>query len=191
MHKARGLYVVLTLSVVATSCFTRKSPSVFTPPPPQTHPQTPDGLPELPPAPDINSTVAGNEPTEGGFTMPPRVEPPPAPPPATTGRRAARPAAPPATSAPDTPPPPKLGQIFTADQLREYNRTLEESLERVRKALAMVAGKNLSAPQNEIVVRIRTFQKQAEQAREQDLVTAVNLARRADLLAQDLVGRLP
>lgn len=123
--------------------------------------------------------------------MPPRVEPPPAPPPATTGRRAARPAAPPATSAPDTPPPPKLGQIFTADQLREYNRTLEESLERVRKALAMVAGKNLSAPQNEIVVRIRTFQKQAEQAREQDLVTAVNLARRADLLAQDLVGRLP
>ncbi len=39
--------------------------------------------------------------------------------------------------------------------------------------------------------RIRTFQKQAEQAREQDLVTAVSLARRAEVLAQDLVGRLP
>jgi hypothetical protein len=41
------------------------------------------------------------------------------------------------------------------------------------------------------VGRIQTFQKQAEQARELDLVTAVNLARRADLLAQDLIKRLP
>jgi len=32
---------------------------------------------------------------------------------------------------------------------------------------------------------------QAEQTREQDLVTAVNLARRADLLAKDLLERLP
>ena len=61
----------------------------------------------------------------------------------------------------------------------------------MRKALAIAAGKNLNANQSEIVNRIRTFQKQAEQAREQDLVTAVNLARRADLLAQDLIKRLP
>jgi hypothetical protein len=54
-----------------------------------------------------------------------------------------------------------------------------------------VAGKALNAEQSEIAERIRTFQKQAEQARDQDLVTAVNLARRADLLAQDLVERLP
>ncbi len=61
----------------------------------------------------------------------------------------------------------------------------------MRKALAIAAGKNLNANQSEIVNRIRTFQKQAEQAREQDLVTAVNLARRADLLARDLLERLP
>jgi hypothetical protein len=42
-----------------------------------------------------------------------------------------------------------------------------------------------------ILNRIQTFQKQAEQARDADLVTAVNLARRADLLAQDLIKRLP
>jgi len=84
-----------------------------------------------------------------------------------------------------------LGQIFTADQLREYNRSLDESLDRVRKVLGNVAGKSLNPELTQIVSRIQTFQKQAEQARDQDLVTAVNLARRADLLAQDLVKRLP
>jgi hypothetical protein len=54
-----------------------------------------------------------------------------------------------------------------------------------------VAGKSLNGEQSEIADRIRTFEKQAEQAREQDLVTAVNLAKRADLLAQDLLQRLP
>jgi hypothetical protein len=91
----------------------------------------------------------------------------------------------------DAPAPPQLGQIFTPDQTREYNRTLNDSLDRVRKALAVVAGKNLNAEQSEIANRIRTFERQAEQAREQDLVTAVSLARRADLLAQDLLDRLP
>jgi hypothetical protein len=75
--------------------------------------------------------------------------------------------------------------------LREYNRNLDESLDRVRKVLATVGGRNLNPDLAEIVGRIQTFQRQAEQARESDLVTAVNLARRADLLAQDLVKRLP
>jgi hypothetical protein len=125
-------------------------------------------------------------------TMPQALDPPrPAPP-----QRRAPPAAPrTATSgtpaAPDAPAPPQLGQIFTPDQTREYNRTLNESLERVRKALAVLGGKNLNAEQSEIANRIRTFERQAEQAREQDLVTAVSLARRADLLAQDLLDRLP
>jgi len=99
--------------------------------------------------------------------------------------------APATTPAPAVEAAPRLGQIFTADQLRDYNRTLDESLDRVKRALTVVAGKNLNSEQGEIANRIRTFQKQAEQAREQDLVTAVSLARRADLLAQDLLGRLP
>jgi hypothetical protein len=89
------------------------------------------------------------------------------------------------------PTAPRLGQIFTADQLREYNRALEESLDRVKKVLGTVAGRNLNSEQTQMVQRIQTFQRQAEQAREQDLVTAVNLARRADLLARDLLERLP
>jgi hypothetical protein len=88
-------------------------------------------------------------------------------------------------------PAPRLGQIFTAEQLRDYNRALDESLDHVRRILGNIAGRNLNPELTEIVSRIQTFQKQAEQAREQDLVTAVYLARRADLLAQDLVKRLP
>jgi len=88
-------------------------------------------------------------------------------------------------------PVPRLGQIFTAEQLREYRRNLDESLDRVRRALVSVTGKPLNRDLTEMVGRIQTFQRQAEQARDTDLVTAVNLARRADLLAQDLLKRLP
>jgi hypothetical protein len=194
MHNPSRLFFVLTLSVACDACFFRKPAVVFTPPPPQTHPQTiqSNEVPVLPPAPDLNAEIAPSLP-ETPTNMPPQVEPPPPPPPrrgpvATAPPKPAVPALPPA---PEIPPPPKLGQIFTADQLRDYNRTLEESLERVRRVLAAVGTKNLNAEQSEIASRIRTFQRQAEQARDQDLVTAVNLARRADLLAQDLIGRLP
>jgi hypothetical protein len=146
--------------------------------------------PELPPPPDIkipdDATVVGNIPAP----MPPAEPPPPAP-----AKRIPPPvrvnAQPPVAAPPEVQPAPRLGQIFTAEQLREYNRTVDESLDRVRKVLGSVAGRNLNPELTEIVSRIQTFQKQAEQAREQDLVTAVNLARRADLLAQDLVKRLP
>jgi hypothetical protein len=84
-----------------------------------------------------------------------------------------------------------LETLLTAEQLREYNHSIDESLERVKRVLGSVAGRNLNAELTSIRDRIQTFQKQAEQARESDLVTAVNLARRADLLAQDLIKRLP
>jgi hypothetical protein len=57
--------------------------------------------------------------------------------------------------------------------------------------LTKVAGRNLTAEQRDTAKLIQTFLSQAEQAREQDLVTAVNLAKRADLLAKDLLERLP
>ena len=81
--------------------------------------------------------------------------------------------------------------MFTPDEVREKTRTLEESLDRVNHALAVVERKNLTPEQRDTAERIRTFRKQAEQAREQDLLTAVSLARRADLLAKDLLEHLP
>jgi hypothetical protein len=180
------------LSFGSTSCWFRQStpPRVFVAPPPAARPSVATTQPELPPPPEIDlpedATVTGDIPA----AMPPTEPPPPAPPrrPPPQVRVTAQP---PAAVPPEVPPTPRLGQIFTAEQLREYNRAMDESLDRVRRVLGRVAGRNLNPELTDIVSRIQTFQKQAEQAREQDLVTAVNLARRADLLAQDLVKRLP
>jgi hypothetical protein len=192
MPKLRLLPFILALSLGSTSCWFRKStpPRVFVPPPPAARPPVATVQPDLPPPPEIDMpedavTVEGIP-----AAMPPAEPPPPAPP-----RRTPPPVRvnvqPPAAVPPEAPPAPRLGQIFTAEQLREYNRAVDESLASVRRVLGRVAGRNLNPELTDIVSRIQTFQKQAEQARDQDLVTAVNLARRADLLAQDLVKRLP
>jgi len=61
----------------------------------------------------------------------------------------------------------------------------------VTEALKTAGKKNLSAEQRDTVQTITAFQKQAVQAREEDLVTAVNYAKRADVLAKELLARLP
>ena len=192
MFRLRLLPLILALSLGATACRIQKRPAarVFVPPVRATGPAVTTAQPELPPPPEVDIEV---EPplSDVPANLPTAAAPPPSPAPRRTPPPV-RATAPPPTPIPAEPPPaPRLGQIFTADQLREYNRALEESLDRVKKVLGTVAGKNLNSEQTQMVRRIQTFQKQAEQAREQDLVTAVNLARRADLLAQDLVKRLP
>ncbi|MGH9558558.1 MAG: hypothetical protein ACRD30_04905, partial [Bryobacteraceae bacterium] len=92
---------------------------------------------------------------------------------------------------PEPAPLPRLGPIFSADQTRQLNRTLDETLDRVRRNLAILSKKNLDPTQAETANRITAFQKQAEQARNQDLLQAVDFAKRADLLAVDLVEHLP
>jgi hypothetical protein len=94
------------------------------------------------------------------------------------------------TPAPPSPSPPKIIQLFSAEQQREYNKAYEDSQDRVRKALAILQTKKLTGDQRNTMERIRTFQMQAEQEHERDLVTAVNLARRADTLSADLLRRL-
>ena len=82
--------------------------------------------------------------------------------------------------------------MFTAEERRDYNKSIDDSLERVRRALTVLAKKNLNPDQQNEINRISTFQKQAEQAREtQDLTTAVSLAKRAEVLAEDLLSRFP
>jgi hypothetical protein len=187
MLRLRLFSLMLALSLGSSSCWLRKakSPRVFVPPPAKPRPAIVAEVPELPQAPDIEANYQPELPGDLFATMPAVAPRRPAAPPA----RVAAPSPAPVPEAP--PPPPRLGQIFTAEQLREYNRNLDESLERVKKVLAAVGGKSLNPDLAQIVGRIQTFQKQAEQARELDLVTAVNLARRADLLAQDLIKRLP
>ena len=196
MPNSRLLPAVLALSMASSACLFRKSPSVFTPPPQRAQPdaKVPAEASTLPAPPDIEGDPSTATPPAVSTTIPRAPEPPPPKPPVQRAPVATSPpkvVTPPSAQGPEAPAPPKIGQIFTPEQSRLYNRELDESLDRVRKVLGAVAGKTLNAEQNEIANRIRTFQKQAEQAREQDLVTAVSFARRADLLAQDLAGRLP
>ena len=184
------LTLILALAAGTSCTFHRSSrPSrVFVPPAVKPQP-TAKEVPPLPPAPDIEATGNPGNPEGAPATGMPTAGPPPLVP-----RRPSTPRAvvtPPAPPSAEPAPAPRLETILTADQSREYNRKIDESLDRVKKVLATVAGRNLNPELTSIVTRIQTFQKQAEQARESDLVTAVNLARRADLLAQDLIKRLP
>jgi hypothetical protein len=193
--------LVLVFALFSSGCwFNRHPPAAFTPPPPQAAPVAaePERLPEPPlvaSVPDLSDSPADPSTAPGGL-IPNGVAEAPAPPaPGPPSRRppVSAPPKPVATAPrPDPQPPPRLGQILSPEQTREYNHTLEESLDRVRKVLAVLTKKNLSPDQAEILNRIQVFQKQAEEARvERDLVKAVSLARRADVLAKDLQDHVP
>ncbi len=175
--------------LVCSGCFFQKTRHVaFTPPPP--HPPAKIGpQPELPAPPLLTINLSAwllpdLPPNVPDLPEPPKPQPRPKPPIVVSGPK-------PPTIPPDQPVERKLGPLFTPEQTREYTKDLENSLERVKRNLTALAKKRLNEEQVMTMERIRTFQKQAEQARQEDLVTAVNLARRADLLAQDLLGRLP
>ena len=186
-----SLLLILALAA-GTSCssHTAKASRVFVPPPVMPE-SVPSRVPPLPTAPNIDARAPAENPEITTGAGLPTIGPPPTPR-RTNPPRASIPSPPAPTPAIVEPAPsPRLETILTPDQLRDYNRNMDESLERVKKVLASVTGKRLKPELTTIVGRIQTFQKQAEQARESDLVTAVSLARRADLLAQDLVKRLP
>ncbi|HEV2198739.1 MAG TPA: hypothetical protein VGR73_02885 [Bryobacteraceae bacterium] len=183
-----SVVLVVALGMGSASCWFRHPPRAFVPPPPRTRPFVLPPMPELPEPPLLEVKSDAELPPEVASEIP-VLPPPPAPPKRPPVVATPKPVPPPVPVEP--PPSPRLGQIFTAEQLRDYNRALDESLARVRAVLAIAANKSLTAQQAGMVTRIRTFVMQAEQTRQQDLVTAVSLAKRADLLAQDLAERLP
>ena len=174
---------------VGLSSCAHKAVRVFNPPPVTAKAPEP-----VPPAPEIASPPeVAFEPAVYDF---PRQTDPgsrfPAPPPARPPRPVANiPKPQPAPSETPSAPALRLSQILTPEELRRNTQDLEKYTESVKSRLAKVAGKSLTPEQKDIAERVQTYLTQAEQAREQDLVTAVNLARRADLLAKDLVDRLP
>ncbi|MCU1338942.1 MAG: hypothetical protein JWO19_4523 [Bryobacterales bacterium] len=177
-------------TVGISSCGAHKVARVFNPPPVTAKAPEP-----IPPTPDIAApTDVSFEPAI--YDFPRQTDPssrfPDLPPPRPSRAPVANvPKAPPLPTENPPVPSPKLAQILTPEESRRNTQELEQYTERVKRALATVAGKNLTQGQKDIAERVRTYLLQAEQAREQDLVTAVNLARRADLLAKDLLERLP
>jgi hypothetical protein len=190
------IFGVWALSVASTSCLRpqKSPPRAFTPPPTKTWPAVPNTIPTLPPAPSIASDEASVAPPQLPDMTPEMFPEVPEAPKRVTHRTTPPAVAPkpPAVATPTevAPAPPRLAQLYSVEEQREHARTLDETIERVNRNLASIEGKNLTQEQKEQVERIKTYLKQAEQAREQDLLTAVSLARRADLLAKDLLERL-
>ena len=113
--------------------------------------------------------------------------PPPAPvihPPKPKPEPAEAPAPPP----PPPPPPPAFGQILTPQQQTEFRRSYQQSAESARQTLSQLSGRPLSRDQAETANRVRSFLSQADEAQSKDPSAAAQLARRAELLARDLLN---
>jgi len=206
--KRIGPSLVIVLSIAMSGCwFGRhrpKQPStpppptpVTTPrpatkpvePPPETLPAQPGGLPAEAPA-----ITSGETPLE---------TPPPKPPAKRTVRKPAKktPPAPaaavvplaPSSPAPApvpavvTPPVPQLGVLLTPEQRSQYEAEYSRDMASAMDGLVHVLESSLSPAQKESMTRIRSFMRQAEDVHGRDLATAAQLARRAAVLAQDLV----
>lgn len=185
-----ALWLATTLST--TGCLFQKKPRAYVPPvirPPARVAPKPGEL-IRDPAPELEVALIELPESRLADRSP---LPPPAKPATIVSRRPVAQAPKPTPPTPDPLPTlPRITQILTAQQTRDYNREIDLDLGRSTEVLKTAAGKrNLTADQRDLVERIITFQKQAAQAREEDLVTAVNYARRADLLAKDLLAHLP
>lgn len=167
--------------------------------------------PTLPPAPKIATAPPTESPVNVEVTTaapPPKPEPPPkkrgrvakkkeAPPPQEVKTAEVRvdpndPTAghPPATPAPATPTGLKLGQMLPPEQTKDFLKRFDSSTERARGIVLILQGKILNDEQKETVGRIKAFLEQAVATKDQDLVNAVSLAERADLLSKDLMDRM-
>jgi len=138
-------------------------------------------------------------------------KPEPTPPPVTETQPAEQPVAQPAPkkrttkpvqpipaavpAGPEAPPPqpqpvPQLGVLMTPEQRQRYEADYVAGLASAQHGLVLAAEYKLTSAQNETVNRIKSFVKLAENVHERDPATASQLARRAALLAEDLLKTL-
>lgn len=150
-------------------------PNVIRPRLEPVQPPKPVSAPKRKPRPSV-TTAKPAKPVETPAPAPPKAEPIPPPP------------------VVESPPPPaaepKLGEVIPEAQRRLYLQALEDNLESARRGLSALQGRTLNREQTETEGRIRAFIKQAEDARATDVGIAVQLSRRAALLAKDLLESL-
>jgi hypothetical protein len=189
----RACVALLSLALFTTGCLFQKKPARALRLPPALPAKAVNlALPQVLDAPDL-----AQEPMDSAIELASVgshiTEFPPPPQPAPAAARRPQPPKPPAAppAAIETPPTPRIAQIFTAEQTREYNKILDESLDRVQKNLDALGKRNLNAEQRDRTGQIGELLKQARQMRGEDLEAAVSLARHADLLAIDLLAHLP
>jgi hypothetical protein len=200
------LPLVVALSMSTSGCWFGNQAKVKVPTAPSAAPGTAPSAPQaslpsegaaaeaVPAAAPAPSTEASGSPALAPGPSP-ATNPTPKPPVARANPTPGPPATPPGPPGPTSAGPaagsmPQLAEILTGDQRRQYQAEYTQDVVRSNTALKQAGGHSLSAAQRETVARIRTFLNQAEAARYNDLATAVQLSRRANLLAQELLKGL-
>ncbi len=164
MNRWSRVFSVVVISSTLTGCLWRKKPKAVQapPPPPVQHPSA---------------------------TRRPAAKPRPAPEKPTPEKKAASPTAPlPPAKQVSTKPAASLGQMLSPAERTQLTQAVNESLSSVRRNLAILSSRALTADQAEQRKIIEAFVLQAERARQRDLTTAAHLAHRAEVLAQALAG---
>jgi hypothetical protein len=173
---------VMTFGAVGCQWFGKKSKVAPTPPPPAPAPVTaapPAPEPQPPPPQTAPATPAPQSQAPAPPVHPPKPKPVPT--------QAPSPQAP---APQQSPPPPAFGQIIDPQQQAEFRRAYQESAKAARQALGQLSGRALSRDQADTANRIRSFLSRADEAQAKDPSTAAQLARRAELLARDLLNSL-
>jgi hypothetical protein len=80
--------------------------------------------------------------------------------------------------------------MLTAAQKQDLERSVSERLARAQNTLSSIGARRLSGELEEMATQVRTFIRQAEEARTSDLLRANNLAERAVVIAAELAKRL-
>ncbi|HYO81209.1 MAG TPA: hypothetical protein VES20_07405 [Bryobacteraceae bacterium] len=108
----------------------------------------------------------------------------------TPAKRPARPVQRPEQAAAAAVTPPVLEALSTPQERAEQLRLIEASLDRARANVAALKARGSAATQGNEIGRLDSFVRQAESARSsQQLGTALDFARRAEVLSSDLLRR--
>jgi hypothetical protein len=113
----------------------------------------------------------------------------PAPPPHKSSTEPA--AEPPAEAVSSRPPAPQISPQFSPSEQANFERRTNEDIAVAQKNLEQAKGKQLSAAQQDLFEKIRSFVAQSgEASKAGDLARAQNLAQKARLLSDELVNSL-
>ena len=175
------------------SIFRRKRAAPSPPPPPVAAPiPEPKASAPIVSAPKVSPPALETPPQDV------QVAPPPPPPPETPKpkprrrfpRRPVESVPQPKPEVPAQPPAamPRLGEVLTAKQRQELAAQLDGNVAEASRILAALAGRTPTREQYETAARVRSFIQQALDMKNSDIGTAVELSRRALLLARDLAA---
>lgn len=179
--------MIAILGLAQTGCWFRRSQ---TPPPPALSPR-PFPVPSKAEqkaepilVPPVIETEEVEDPTQIPLQETPEID---APAPRRRTATKKKPAAPQVQPVPEPATVPRLGEILSPEIRANYERDFTVHVARAQDVILQASGRNLDSNQEQAVERIQSFLSQAASLRDNgDLSNAVEIARRAAVLAEDL-----